>query len=89
MLSRSINAKEHLICLLRLTPARGKVWGQTYERKRQEEFIAFLEYLERELPSHITKVHVVLDNLRRPLGKKVQAWLTKHPRFVFHHPPVH
>ncbi|MBD2247499.1 transposase [Nostoc sp. FACHB-888] len=22
-------------------------------------------------------------------GKKVQAWLTKHQRFVFHHPPVH
>ena len=22
-------------------------------------------------------------------GKQVQAWLAKHPRFVFHHPPVH
>ncbi|MFN6560816.1 MAG: hypothetical protein RMY28_013670 [Nostoc sp. ChiSLP01] len=22
----------------------GRVWGQTYERKRQEEFIGFLEY---------------------------------------------
>ena len=22
-------------------------------------------------------------------GKKVQAWLVNHPRFVFHHPPVH
>jgi transposase len=22
-------------------------------------------------------------------GKKVQAWLAQHPRFVFHHPPVH
>lgn len=52
----------------------GKVWGQTYERKRQEEFITFLEYLDQEIPAHITKIHIVLDNLRRPLGKKVQAW---------------
>jgi DDE superfamily endonuclease len=22
-------------------------------------------------------------------GKQVQAWLAKHQRFVFHHPPVH
>jgi hypothetical protein len=22
-------------------------------------------------------------------GEQVQAWLAKHPRFVFHHPPVH
>lgn len=67
----------------------GKVWGQTYERKRQEEFIAFLEYLDREIPPTITLVHIVLDNLRMHQGKKVQAWLVKHPRFVFHHPPVH
>ncbi len=67
----------------------GKVWGQTYERKRQEEFIAFLEYLDQEIPAHLTKVHIVLDNLRMHKGKKVQAWWEKHPRFVFHHPPVH
>ena len=67
----------------------GKVWGQTYERKRQEEFIGFLEYLEREISSDITTIHIVLDNLRMHKGKKVQAWLEKHPRFVFHFPPVH
>jgi len=67
----------------------GKVWGQTYERKRQEEFIAFLSYLDREIPPTVTLVHIVLDNLRMHKGKKVQAWLVKHPRFVLHHPPVH
>ena len=67
----------------------GKVWGQTYERKRQEEFILFLEYLDREIPLPITKVHIVLDNLKMHKGKKVQAWLAEHSRFVFHHPPVH
>src|SRR5437763_15875886 len=67
----------------------GKVYGMTAERKRQAEFIAFLETLDRELPPDVTLIHVVLDNLRMHKGKQVQAWLAKHPRFVFHHPPVH
>jgi len=67
----------------------GKVYGRTAERKRQVEFIAFLEQLDREIPAVITTVHVVLDNLVMHKGKQVRAWLAKHPRFVFHHPPVH
>jgi transposase len=67
----------------------GFVWGQTYERKRQEEFIGFLEYLNHQVPSHITTIHLVLDNLSVHKGKKVQAGLAQHPRFVFHYPPVH
>lgn len=35
---------------------------------------AFLEYLDREIPTTITTIHVVLDNLRMHKGKKVQAW---------------
>jgi transposase len=66
----------------------GKVYGQTAGRKRQVEFIAFLEQLEREIPASVTAIHIVLDNLRMHKGKQVQAWLAKHPRFVFHHPPV-
>jgi transposase len=67
----------------------GKVYGLTASRKRQSEFIAFLEQLEREIRASVTTVHVVLDNLRMHQGKQVQAWLAQHPRFVFHHPPVH
>lgn len=67
----------------------GKVYGRTADRKRQVEFIAFLEQLDRELPPEKTTVHVVLDNLRMHKGKQVMAWLAAHPRFVFHHPPVH
>lgn len=67
----------------------GKVYGHTAERKRQKEFIEFLEKLDREIPAAITLIHVVLDNLRMHKGKQVQAWLAKHPRFQFHFPPVH
>jgi transposase len=67
----------------------GKVYGHTAERKRQKEFIEFLEILDREIPAEITTIHIVLDNLRMHKGKQVQAWLAKHTRFVFHYPPVH
>jgi transposase len=67
----------------------GQVYGHTAERKRQIEFIEFLEQLDREIPASVTTIHVVLDNVRMHKGKQVQAWLAKHPRFVFHHPPVH
>jgi transposase len=67
----------------------GKAYGYTAQRKRQKEFIEFLEKLDGEIPAEITAIHIVLDNLRMHKGKQVQAWLAKHPRFVFHHPPVH
>jgi transposase len=67
----------------------GKVYGMTASRKRQSEFITFLEQLDREIPASVATIHLVLDNLRMHKGKQVQAWLAKHPRFVFHHPPVH
>jgi len=67
----------------------GKVYARTAERKRQVEFIAFLEQIEREVSAAITTIHMVLDNLIMHKGKQVRAWLAEHPRFVFHHPPVH
>jgi transposase len=67
----------------------GKVYGTTASRKRQSEFITFLEQLDREIPPSVKTIHIVLDNLRMHKGKQVQAWLADHSRFVFHHPPVH
>ncbi len=67
----------------------GKVWGQCHARKRQVDFIPFLEMLDAEFPSSVTTIHVVLDNVRMHKGKLVQAWLAKNPRFKFHFPPVH
>jgi hypothetical protein len=67
----------------------GKVSGRTEARKRQSEWIAFWEQRDREIPVSVRTIHAVLDNVRMHKGKQVQAWLAKHPRFVFHHPPVH
>jgi hypothetical protein len=67
----------------------GKVFGRTFDRKRQAEFIAFLEYLDKEIPASVKTIRIVLDNLVMRKGKQVQAWLAKHARFVFRHTPVH
>jgi DDE superfamily endonuclease len=67
----------------------GKVIGWTARRKRAIECIAFLELIDRQIPAEVTTIHIVLDNLRVHTSKAVTAWLTDHPRFCFHFPPVH
>jgi transposase len=67
----------------------GRVYGRCYPRKRQAEFIAFLEYLNGALPATITAIHLVCDNARAHHGQQVQQWLYAHPRLVLHCTPVH
>jgi transposase len=67
----------------------GHVYATTAPRKRQVEFIAFLEQLDHQIPASVTTVHLVMDNLRMHTGAQVRAWLDQHPRFSCHFPPVH
>ncbi|MGH2559644.1 MAG: IS630 family transposase [Thermomicrobiales bacterium] len=67
----------------------GRVDGQGHRRKRAVEFVAFLEHLDAQIGPEVTRIHLVLDNLRTHKTKAVQAWLAAHPRFVLHFTPVH
>ena len=67
----------------------GEVFGKLFDRKRQVEFIDFLESLEKSLPEGKTVIHLIMDNVPTHHGKKVREWLKKHPRFNFHFTPVH
>jgi transposase len=67
----------------------GKVYGQCYVRKRQQEFIAFLEHLDGEIADYIRTIHLVCDNVSTHHGKEVRKWVAKHPRCVVHFTPVH
>jgi transposase len=67
----------------------GEVIGICRRRKRQQEFIEFLEQIDRQTPSQITTIHLVCDNVRVHKGKQVCAWLAAHPRFRMHFTPVH
>jgi len=67
----------------------GEVTGILRRRKRQEEFIELLEQIERTTPATISVIHLVCDNVSVHHGKRVGAWLEKHPRFRMHFTPVH
>jgi transposase len=68
---------------------RGRVAGQCHRRKRAAEFLAFLAHLEAQFGPEITRIHLVLDNLRTHKTAEVQTWLAAHPRFELHFTPVH
>jgi hypothetical protein len=65
----------------------GQVYGHCDERKRQREFIAFLEALDQERAAHIQPIHLVCDNVSTHHGKEVTRWFATHPRFVVHFTP--
>jgi DDE superfamily endonuclease len=67
----------------------GKVYGQCDERTRQQECMAFLEQLDHAIDAHITKIHLVCDNVSTHHGQEGRKWFAKHPRFLLHFTPVH
>jgi transposase len=67
----------------------GTVYGKTFRRKRQVEYLAFLDELDRTIPASITTIHLICDNVSVHHGQVVRQWLAVHPRFVSHFTPVH
>jgi transposase len=65
----------------------GTVIGRCMQRHRHQEFIRFLNAIERAVPAG-KLIHVVLDNYGAHKQAKVQQWLVRHPRWVFHFTPT-
>src|SRR5918995_1521453 len=65
----------------------GRVIGQCMARHRHQEFIRFLNAIEREVPAGKV-IHVILDNYAPHKHPKVRAWLARHPRWTFHFTPT-
>jgi transposase len=65
----------------------GEVFGRNMQRHRHQEFIRFLNAIEREVPAGKI-IHVVLDNYAAHKHEKVRAWLARHPRWTFHFTPT-
>ena len=65
----------------------GTVIGRCMQRHRHQEFIRFLNEVERAVPAG-KLVHVVLDNYAAHKHPKVRAWLARHPRWTFHFTPT-
>src|ERR1039458_8935969 len=66
---------------------QGKVIGDFHKRHRHQEFLSFLRCIDRKFPGK-TVLHVVMDNYGTHGHPNVQAWLSKHPRFVVHTVPT-
>jgi transposase len=65
----------------------GTVIGRCMQRHRHEEFIRFLNAVERDLP--VGKlIEAVVDNYATHKHPKVRAWLVRHPRWTFHFTPT-
>jgi len=65
----------------------GKVIGQCMARHRHQEFIRFLNKINRETPAK-SELHLIVDNYATHKHPKVQAWLERHKRFHFHFTPT-
>jgi transposase len=66
---------------------QGRVVGQCHERHRHQEFLRFLRLLDTEFPGDVP-LHLIMDNYGTHKHAKVEAWMTRHPRFVAHFVPT-
>jgi transposase len=65
----------------------GTVIGRCMQRHRHEEFIRFLNAVERAVPAG-KLIEAVVDNYATHKHPKVRAWLARHPRWTFHFTPT-
>jgi transposase len=65
----------------------GTVIGQCMQRHRNQEFIRFLNAIERIVPAGKV-IHAILDNYAAHKHPNVRKWLARHPRWIFHFTPT-
>jgi transposase len=70
-----------------LDVATGQVISRTRRRHRAEEFKAFLDEIDRNVPADL-EVHLVLDNSSTHKTPAIHTWLLRHPRFHLHFTPT-
>ena len=70
-----------------LEVATGRIIGRCQARHRQQEFVRFLDQIERSVPAGLD-IHLVLDNYATHKTPKVAAWLKRRPRYHLHFTPT-
>jgi len=65
----------------------GYVISTCMKRHRHQEWIRFLNQIDREVPKGLD-IHVICDNYATHKHEKVQRWLKRHPRFHVHFTPT-
>ncbi len=65
----------------------GTVVGRCMPKHTHQEFIKFLNAVERAVPAG-KLIHAIADNYATHKHPKVREWLADHPRWVFHFTPT-
>ena len=65
----------------------GKVMSMTDQLHRHQEWLRFLETIDRKTPKK-KELHLIVDNYATHKHPQVLAWLAKHPRFHMHFTPT-
>jgi transposase len=65
----------------------GTVIGRNMQRHRHQEFIRFLNTIERDVPAGKT-IHAIVDNYATHKHPAVRRWLARNPRWTFHFTPT-
>jgi transposase len=65
----------------------GTVLGRCMQKHTHQEFIRFLNAVERAIPPGKI-IHAIADNYATHKHPKVRAWLARHPRWVLHFTPT-
>ena len=67
--------------------AEGKVIASCMSQHRHQEWIKFLNQINRETPSDLD-IHLIVDNYATHKHPKVKAWFKRHRRFHVHFIPT-
>lgn len=65
----------------------GAVIGRCMQKHTHQEFIRFLNAVNREIPDGKI-VHAIVDNYATHKHPKVREWLERHPHWTFHFTPT-
>lgn len=72
-----------------LDVATGKIIGRCHQRHRHQEFIQFLNLIDRSIPAEPgVEIHLVMDNYATHKTPRVKRWLAKRPRYHVHFTPT-
>ncbi len=86
--SRLLPPRHHYALCRSSTSLDGSVITQCKPRHRHQEFLAFLQHLDRNILADLD-VHLVMDNYAAHKHPKIKAWLARHPRYHLHFTPTY
>ncbi len=68
--------------------ATGHVLTACKRRHRHQDYLAFLQHVEENVPRKLD-IHLVVDNYATHKHPRVKRWLAAHPRYHVHYTPTY